>query len=240
MAVESEAVAQAVIALLQATDEWSGNAKDLLVRLATLVPAETTKSRDWPRTPKGLGGKLRSATPMLRSAGIEVLPPRDGDTKTRTWVLRRVPKTPDPGARQTRETTAPTAPTATDGGFSSDFNDLDGSDWGAVGEPSVAITAPTATNRYPTATQPLPEKILKTQWDSVNGSDGSDGSGPSARLSGRPPRAISDSPENRQWVPETPTDMVSTTVWVSEIPLVPVHRRPALGPVGDSLDDLRA
>jgi hypothetical protein len=69
--VEFNAVAQAVIALMESQDEWRGTATQLLGRLNETAPSDLRTRRDWPATPEAVANRLRRAAPDLRAVGIE-------------------------------------------------------------------------------------------------------------------------------------------------------------------------
>jgi hypothetical protein len=57
--------------------EWSGQLQELLKLLSDALPADTAsqdlrRSKEWPKTPRALGGRLRRLTPALISAGVTV------------------------------------------------------------------------------------------------------------------------------------------------------------------------
>lgn len=83
--------------VLQLALPWEGHIGMLLEPLSSLA-GEQTKSREWPKSPRGLGSALRRLMPLLRDHGIAVEPPTKND-KTRTWVIRAVdpppPQQPD-------------------------------------------------------------------------------------------------------------------------------------------------
>jgi hypothetical protein len=71
---------------------WEGQIGTLLEPLAQLA-GDQAKTRDWPKTPRGLGSALRKLMPFLREHGIEIEPPPKGD-KTRKWQIRAVTARP--------------------------------------------------------------------------------------------------------------------------------------------------
>jgi hypothetical protein len=89
-------VASAVVQLVL---PWEGHIGLLLEPLASLAGEQQTKSKEWPKSPRGLGSALRRLMPLLRDHGIMVEPPAKND-KTRTWSIRAVdptpPQQPDP------------------------------------------------------------------------------------------------------------------------------------------------
>ena len=75
---------------------WQGTAEELLRALRAAIPEErrevTLKRRDWPTTPRGLGGRLRRLAPDLRQErGIEVaFGDRQAGSGRRLIVVRKV------------------------------------------------------------------------------------------------------------------------------------------------------
>src|SRR5262249_5510992 len=51
---------------------WQGTASDLLQRLTTLASEDVARSKDWPKKPHTLSGRLRRLAPNLRRVGIDV------------------------------------------------------------------------------------------------------------------------------------------------------------------------
>lgn len=52
---------------------WTGTVKTLLVALEAMADDALRRSRDWPATPRKLGGELRRLAPPLRRAGVNVV-----------------------------------------------------------------------------------------------------------------------------------------------------------------------
>lgn len=70
--VELSPVAQAVMRFAEGRKEWEGSFAELLALLTPAVSAETARSREWPKTARGLSGAVRRLVPNLRRVGIEV------------------------------------------------------------------------------------------------------------------------------------------------------------------------
>lgn len=84
--VAEDMVGSAVTRLLL---PWEGQIGMLLEPLAHLA-GDQTKSREWPKTPRGLGSALRRLVPFLRDCGVEVEVPGKND-KTRTIAVPIAP-----------------------------------------------------------------------------------------------------------------------------------------------------
>jgi hypothetical protein len=84
-ALEASPVAAPLLKFLEAEGgEWSGTASDLLALLAAQVGDQAARSRDWPKRPHVLSGKLKRLAPALRKVGVSVELRHDG----RQRVLR--------------------------------------------------------------------------------------------------------------------------------------------------------
>jgi hypothetical protein len=68
--VDSDAVAAAVIRLMESRLSWRGTAAELLVNM---TPAEGRPPRHWPATARTMSGHLRRIMPALRGMGLEVV-----------------------------------------------------------------------------------------------------------------------------------------------------------------------
>ena len=72
-ALEADPFASAVRTLVTGDPpEWAGTATGLLTALNGTVGETVSKSRDWPKVPNVLPGRLRRAAPLLRKAGIDI------------------------------------------------------------------------------------------------------------------------------------------------------------------------
>jgi hypothetical protein len=65
--IEGDPVAVAIRAMLEIEGAWQGTAGDLLTRLTPDKPP-----KDWPRTPQGIGGRLKRLVPALEQIGIHI------------------------------------------------------------------------------------------------------------------------------------------------------------------------
>ena len=80
--VESDAVGTAIRGFMAGRSSWSGIMKELLAEITPDDPG-----RDFPKTPKKLGSRLKRLAPSLEKLGIFVHQPNKTD-KTRTWGLQ--------------------------------------------------------------------------------------------------------------------------------------------------------
>jgi hypothetical protein len=105
IAIESSAVGQPVMALMESRETWQGSAGELLDLLESSHTAPGTRERkDWPKTPKGLTDALKRITPTLRAFGIglEIGKRKSGGKRERQVILTRLkpessPPTPETG-----------------------------------------------------------------------------------------------------------------------------------------------
>jgi hypothetical protein len=56
-----------------AAPTWEGTSSDLLTRLTGVVDEKTSKSKEWPGSPRALSGRLRRAAAFLRRVGINIV-----------------------------------------------------------------------------------------------------------------------------------------------------------------------
>jgi hypothetical protein len=84
--VEGDSVGTAIRGFMANRSSWSGTMKDLLDAITPDEPG-----RDFPKTPKKLGSRLKRLAPALEAVGVFVYQPGKTD-KTRTWMLQGDPK----------------------------------------------------------------------------------------------------------------------------------------------------
>ena len=70
--IEADSIAFAVRAMLKTLAEWKGTATELLGEVGKVVSEAETKSKTWPKSARGLSGRLRRAATFLRKTGIEI------------------------------------------------------------------------------------------------------------------------------------------------------------------------
>lgn len=95
--VESDELALAVAALLAEQEiltglaEWRGPPSELFHKLGVHASEQAKRGAQWPRSPSGMGTRLKRIAPPMRTVhGIDVQPGRGGADGTRFWVLRKV------------------------------------------------------------------------------------------------------------------------------------------------------
>lgn len=86
--VDGDAVAVAVVKLMEGREVWNGTAGELL---AALSPEY--KPRNWPANARALSGRLRRLRPALLAVGIQYDPPAKAD-KTRTHHMEKAGSRP--------------------------------------------------------------------------------------------------------------------------------------------------
>ena len=72
LALEGDAVAVAVQALIANRGTWEGTATELLGALLEYVPETTQRTRAWPKTARTVANRLRRAATFLRQINVEV------------------------------------------------------------------------------------------------------------------------------------------------------------------------
>jgi hypothetical protein len=226
--LEADLVAGAVRKLMADGPEWSGTAAELLSALTEFVDENLRRGRDWPTAANVLAGRLRRAATNLRKVGIEVRFERRPHIGTR---VIRITTRPD----KARERPSPPSPSPVDGKSASRGNGLGGDDAGDDGVTMVTM------DRHPTVTA----KPLKNN----GGDDGDDGDDflrtqssdePVCRRCGIPGNDIYG--QLIRAGRDGAAGHYHPRCWTEERtrgPRPSPARRPALGPEGGSLDDLK-
>ena len=70
--LENDALAQAVIDLIQNAGDWMGTSTELLEVLEHQVPEKIVRSKQWPQAANQLSKRLNRLAPVLREVGINV------------------------------------------------------------------------------------------------------------------------------------------------------------------------
>lgn len=141
LALESDLVASAIRELLTERDEWSGTATELLENLGEYTTEQQRKSRAWPKTARGLAGRVRRAATFLRTVGIDV---QSTPTRARQRIIT---------LRWSMQATSPASPTSPPGAQAQLDAALDADASGDVAGDVVGATSPRTS---PTAPLPRP------------------------------------------------------------------------------------
>ncbi|SFH52531.1 hypothetical protein SAMN04488020_12010 [Palleronia marisminoris] len=88
-AVESNAVASAILTMVADSGTWSGTAAELIAYLRKRYPALTDAADAFPRQAAAFGSELRRVTPLLRRQGIAVAHVREGKDRRRMIQVTR-------------------------------------------------------------------------------------------------------------------------------------------------------
>jgi energy-coupling factor transporter ATP-binding protein EcfA2 len=89
-AMDFSSVAQALRQFFDEKREWSGTAGELLELLNPLASDDTRRSKEWPKTPRGLSSSLRRLVPSLRPIGICInMDNREAGTGRRLIEIKR-------------------------------------------------------------------------------------------------------------------------------------------------------
>jgi hypothetical protein len=227
--LEHDLVASAVRALMRNHSEWTGTATELLAALANLTDENLRRGKDWPRTPRGLSGRLRRAASNLRKAGIDVAFTREGHAGPRLIHIKTLPRQPDKG----REQPSPSSPAPGSEKNQSTGNAFDGDG-----------TVPVDGDLAPTVSHTDTANPLKTSGGDGGGSGDGDLPAHSGANDDFPElpnflrRATNGNgirpPGGNGWVKvgDKPPGQAGARVWLKEI------MPPALGPAGDNVFDI--
>jgi hypothetical protein len=110
--LESDSVAVALLQLIEEQTQidgagvWEGTCKALLGELERLSADGVKRSRDWPKSPRGLSGRLRRLVTFLRESGVEITFQPKGTRGKRPLTISRT----WPHLTATNATTATTDP----------------------------------------------------------------------------------------------------------------------------------
>jgi hypothetical protein len=108
--IEANLVASTMRQFAEEEAPWSGTASDLLNQLRVAANESTTRSRDWPNSPRALADELRRAATFLRKVGIEIAFDRVGKHRTRTISIDTLPfASPERGASPSSAASASSA-----------------------------------------------------------------------------------------------------------------------------------
>jgi hypothetical protein len=225
--LEADLVATAVLALMKRREgqEWVGTSTTLLSALTEMVDENQRRDKDWPKRANALSGRLRRAATNLRKAGIGITDDRSG--RQRTIRISLLPTQPDREGKRSSSSSQPAA----NGKNASAQKDLAGDD---VGDDGVTM-GDDGGSMIVTATP------LKTNGND----DGDDRDDDLHTQSGADEpvccRCGVGASEHYGPLTEHRGELYHRRCWADEEKrprYVPPDHRPALGPEGDSLDDL--
>jgi hypothetical protein len=90
--IEADMVATVLRSLMATTATWIGTASELLPMLTEQAGDAAAKAKTWPKSPRGLSGRLRRAAPNLRRIGIHIAFDRgEGRKRNRIITISSVP-----------------------------------------------------------------------------------------------------------------------------------------------------
>jgi hypothetical protein len=69
---DSEPIGPPLIAFIDTHGSWTGTANELLVALGDLAGEKATKAKEWPKSARGMAGRLKRIAPNLRRLGYAV------------------------------------------------------------------------------------------------------------------------------------------------------------------------
>jgi hypothetical protein len=241
--LEADLVATAVRALMKARadQEWIGTAAQLLSELTALVDEGQRRGRDWPSAPNLLSGRLRRAATNLRKVGIEIaFEPGHRRGRLIHIATRRLSQ-PEKEGKTLSSSSSPSSGDKKPNGANG-VGEGDAGTMGTMDRPPLCPEDDTATVDRP----PRPQTVLANPLKNSDGNDGGDGDDDLRTQSGNEPVC------RRCGVPATEhygaliecghngsAGLFHARCWTDERTKGPL-RKPALGPPGDSLDDLTA
>jgi hypothetical protein len=85
--IEANLIASTVRQFAQEEAPWTGTVSDLLNQLRVVSNESSTRSRDWPNSPRALADELRRAATFLRKVGIDILFDRVGKHRSRVITI---------------------------------------------------------------------------------------------------------------------------------------------------------
>ena len=87
VAMDGNAVASCILALIRDRGAWRGTVSELIALLRMLNPALTESAEAFPRQAAAFGAELRRVTPLLRAHSVEVTHLREGKERRRVVNL---------------------------------------------------------------------------------------------------------------------------------------------------------
>ena len=97
--IEADPVSVTLRSFMEKRTVWTGTAQNLLGALEALAGERTSRSKTWPASPRGLGGRLRRAAPFLRKIGISIDFGREGHGRERMITIAKENRGAQPSAQ---------------------------------------------------------------------------------------------------------------------------------------------
>ena len=195
--IEADAVAQTILTFMAGRQQWAGTATELLKLLSGITDEKVTAEKGWPKTAHGLSGRLTRLATALRETGIDIRQRRKNASRQVTIVRLPQPQ-PDPSQKEySRDSASPASPASPDSNINGLGGDAGASPPASPGRgasPGDAVDPSVTTSVTPSVT---PKSLKNGHNDAVYAGDAK-----SRINSSRPPRAVSDNPEDRR--PEDP------------------------------------
>jgi hypothetical protein len=125
-ALEGDAVATAISALMdeisadREADCWEGTCQELLRKLELFVGGDVKMSDAWPKSPRGLSGRLRRLVTFLAESGVEIRFCPKGTAGRRALTINRRISQPTATTATTATTSHPASADQTDAAQRSD------------------------------------------------------------------------------------------------------------------------
>ena len=103
-----------IVCYLLDLGDWTGTPSELLTKIDSMASDSDKRLKNWPKTPRALGGMLRRVAPDLRTSGLDVTFGREPGGQRRRFVTL---------TRTDRDSTGPTEPSVPDPQKTADFRD---------------------------------------------------------------------------------------------------------------------
>jgi hypothetical protein len=247
--LEADLVATAVRAFMRmrSGQEWVGTAAKLLSALTEVIDESHRRGRGWPSAANALSGRLRRAATNLRKIGIEITFDA-GHRKGRViHIAVTRPSQPDKDGNLSSSPSSPFSDGKKSNGHAGLGEDDPGDDAGTMG----TMDPPPEDAGGPADRPHRPHTVLANPLKNNGGDDGDDGDDELRTQSGEDPICRRCGvPASEMFGPLVPCGTNGSAgpyhlcCWTEERTgpqrrHVSPDRRPALGPPGDSLDDLQ-
>lgn len=252
--LEGDLVATAIrnFVQLRGGAKWSGTATSLLSALTAEVGE--SRSKGWPSDSARLSGRLKRAAPALRKIGIRIEFTRQGGTRgggTRLITITSAPANPDPGRpKRNGKSSSPASPSSPD----NEINDLEKRPASPLASPPLSASQASPPSPSPASPERHQTPLKNNDNDAGDGGDGDflnlrggTADADDAYASRMPPEPTCvrcGIPSNDAFGaltacgPDGSAGLYHVRCWMEERTKGPL-RRPALGPLGDSLEDFK-